>query len=78
MTTSEWNSLTTGSVVSNKNGTNHRVVLKWNPGSRTIILPTNRGWYGRRTTIYCHGDKNNFKLIKIKVRLKNDAIQPKK
>lgn len=78
MTTSEWNSLTTGSVVSNKNGTNHRIVLKWNPGSRTIILPTDRGWHGRRTTTYCHGDKANFRLVKIKVKIKDDTVQSKK
>lgn len=69
MTREEWASLRPGSIVSNLRGTNHRVVLKVG-GSLGITLPTNRDWNRKGYTVYCKGDRNNFLLVKVRVKIK--------
>lgn len=69
MTREEWYSLKPGSIVSNRKGTNHRMVLKVG-ASKSITLPTNRDWNRKGYTVYCRGDRNNFLLVKVRVKLK--------
>jgi len=66
MTTKEWNSLKEGSIVSNHKGKNQRVVIKWNPRSRCIKLPSGRTKRGHTT--YCSGDHGMFELVKVGIK----------
>jgi len=75
MTAAEWLSLREGSVVSNRQGKNCRVVLKYNPKSQTIKLSSTRSRNGEYT-IYGRGDKYLFNLEPIRVRIKKPIVLP--
>lgn len=63
----EWESLTSGSIVSNNKGKNHRVVLSYNSESRAMRLPSKSDRARNGYTVYCVGDRWMFKLVKVKV-----------
>lgn len=63
----EWESLTAGSIVSNKKGKNHRVVLSYNPKTKGMKIVSKGDRARQGYTVYCVGDRAMFKLVKIKV-----------
>jgi len=74
MTSDEWFSLVPGSIVCNKNGSNHRVVLFVSESKHAIFLPSQRGKFRQGKVCYVSGDKHNFLLVKARVRLKQVVI----
>lgn len=69
MTRQEWQSLSIGSIITNRSGKNARVVIDKHPTCQAITLQSNRSRNGK-DTVYSIGDKKCFKTMNVKVKIK--------